>query len=251
MTDQAAYVSALIELHLGIGREGPGDLGFSREILGRLPTLPGDEPIADLGCGSGAASVLLAAHFGRTVVCVDMVDEFLQGLRARADRSGVADLTAPLRADMGGLKPNQHQFSLIWSEGAAYNLTFDGALPAWRPLLVPGGLAVVSELSWFTDRRPAEPSGFWDAAYPAMGGEGENIETAERQGFEVLFVERLPAEAWWPNYYTPLLAGADRLEAQASPVMQDVITELRREAGLFRRFSDDYGYAFYVLRRPG
>lgn len=245
--DEAEVIAALVELHRGLERQGPGDDLFSDMILDRLPPLRSDGEIADLGCGTGAASVLLAQRFSRPVLCVDTSEDFLHELADRAAKAGVDSLTTTMCADMGGLDPHEHQFALIWSEGAAYNLTFDGALRAWRPLLPNGGLAVVSEMSWFGQVRPTEAAAFWAEAYPAMAGEEENIAAAERHGFTTLFTERLPTRAWWTNYYNPLLTRLTDHEGTRSPAIRAAITEIRHEIDLFRSYSGYYGYSFYVL----
>jgi len=60
MDHQAEYITALINLHRGLDRQGPGDADFSRHILSLLSALPPKPRIADLGCGSGAGALLLA-----------------------------------------------------------------------------------------------------------------------------------------------------------------------------------------------
>lgn len=239
---------ALIRLHEGTPRQGPGDDGFSVGLLGRLPDLPSDGAIADLGCGTGVASVLLAQHFRRPVLCVDIADAFLKTLSEKAEDAGVGHLLTPLCADMGTLDPQTYQFALLWSEGAAYNLTFEGALRAWRPLMVKNGIAVISELSWFGLERPREVVDYWGAAYPEMADERVNRERAERHGFELVLSERLPTDAWWTNYYNPLLAQLDAHAASPSRMMRDVIAETRQEIELFRNYSDMFGYTFYILK---
>lgn len=245
---ELSEIDALILLHQDTARQGPGDAALSAQILAQLPPLPRDGTIADLGCGSGAASLTLAQHFQRPVTAVDLSPDFLAQLQQRAAQAGLADQIQPLCADMGALDPVQHRFALIWSEGAAYALGFETALACWRPLLMPGGLAVISEMSWFSDT-PARPAqSFWQAAYPQMGREAQNIARARAAGFELLATRRLPAEAWWDSYYTPLLAQMARFADHPSPVMQQVLRETQHEVDLFRAHSSDYGYCFYVLR---
>lgn len=248
MTEQDAQIAALIELHRGLERQGPGDAAFSRRILAELPCLPANPVLADLGCGAGAGVLLLAEWSGVPVRAVDLSREFLDELAARAQRRGVAHLVEPIEADIGRLDWSPGTIDLLWSEGAAYNLGFATALRRWRPLLAPKGVAVISVLSWFGDDLPAPARTCWEQAYPDIGSEADNIAHARAQGFEVLGVRRLPAAAWWDNYYGPLQARIDAVRGQADAVMQAVIRETEAEMVLFRDYSDVYGYAFYLLR---
>jgi serine/threonine-protein kinase HipA len=241
---------ALIELHRGLERQGPGDAAMSRRILAELPPLPSRPRIVDLGCGGGAGALLLAEHFGVPVTAVDLAQPFLDQLMELARARGLAHLVHPIAADFAAPPIEPGSVDLLWSEGAAYVLTFSGALTAWRPLLAPGGVAVISELSWFTDPVPEVPRGYWEAAYPAIAGEAENVARARVAGFRILGTHRLPAQAWWDHYYGPLL---DRIAglADPDPVMRAVIEETRTEIDLFRQHSDSYGYTFYLLALPG
>ncbi len=246
--DDMTMEEALTLLHQGTSRQGPGDDHFSHEILQRLPKLPADCVIADLGCGTGTASLLLAKHFQRPILCVDTSETFLRALSQNAEDAGLGHLVQPLCADMGALDPKQHQFDLLWSEGAAYILTFAGALQKWRPLMAEGGVAVISEMSWFGPERPREAFEFWNMAYPEMADEQANVASAERHGFKLLFSERLPAQAWWSNYYDPLSARLEAHAGSSSPTLQEAIAETRQEMDLFRAYSAFYGYTFYALQ---
>jgi len=243
---EGEYVAALIELHRGLDRQGPGDANFALDLLRILPGLPARPRIADLGCGSGAGALLLTAHFRSQVKAVDSATVFIAELEARAKRAGLEHLITPVLADMGRLDWPAASIDLLWSEGAAYNLGFERALCVWRPLLADSGIAVVSELSWFLDDVPEPPRAFWHAAYPGMGSEAENIRRAVRAGFDVLATRRLPTRLWWTNYYDPLRERIERL--QALPASRAVIHDTEQEMALFEQFSDSYGYAFYVLR---
>jgi serine/threonine-protein kinase HipA len=244
---------ALIVLHRGLERQGPGDAAFARAILAGLPSLPNAPAaprIADLGCGSGAGALLLAEHFGVPVTAVDLSRDFLGDLERCAAERGLSHLVRTVEADIGALGWPDGSLDLLWSEGAAYNLTFAGALRAWRPLLAPGGVAVISELTWFTDDAPEDAHRFWQKAYLALAGEAQNAAHAARAGFDVLSIRRLPAEAWWRGYYGPLERRIESLRASAAgdATLAAVLHDTEREIALFRAHGDAYGYAFYVLR---
>ncbi len=243
-----AALRALIELHRGLPRQGPGDGDFSRHLLALLPALPSSPRIADLGCGSGAAALLLAAHFNCPVRAVDLSRAFLDQLEAEAQRRDLAHLIHIEEADIGSLDWPDASLDLLWSEGAAYNLTFAGALRRWRPLLAAGGIAVVSELSWFTDAPPPSAREYWRNAYAHIGTEACNAQRAAAAGFDVLGIRRLPAQAWWDHYYDPLARRIEALKPSADAVMRAVMLESEAEMALFRHCADSYGYAFYLLR---
>lgn len=240
------YVTALIDLHRGLDRQGPGDADFSRHILSHLPTLPLQPRIADLGCGSGAGALLLAQHYQTTVMAVDASAVFIDELKARAKQLGLEHLIIPIQGDMAQLDWSAGSVDLLWSEGAAYNLGFEQALKLWRPLLANSGIAVISEMTWFTDDVPEAAIAYWQNAYPGMGTEAENSDRARRAGFRILATHRLPTQAWWVNYYGPL---RERMQQIAiTPMTQSVIHETEEEIRLFEQFSDVYGYTFYVLQ---
>lgn len=239
--------AALIALHRGLERLGPGSDAVSRDILKALPRLPSPPRIADLGCGSGAASLMLAAHFQTPVLAVDFSAEFLGDLAHRAAARGLGALIRPVLADMGALDWPEASLDLLWSEGAAYNLGFAGALGTWRRLLAPLGVAVVSELSWHVPNPPEEAVAYWRAAYPEVSDEAGNRARAEAAGYRLLGLRRLPRQAWWDSYYDPLLARIAQLRPEASPELAEAIAETETEIDLFRRFGDSYGYTFYIL----
>ncbi len=246
--EQDQYINALIELHCEMERQGPGDEVFSKHILSLLPELPEKPRIVDLGCGSGAGTLVLAETFNTTITAVDFSGPFLVELENRAKAKGMDHLVQILECDMGNLDWPAGSVDLLWSEGAAYNLTFAGALKYWRPLMAPGGIAVVSEITWFTDDIPEPVFEYWQNAYPEIASENENAKRAEAAGFKVLDVHRLSSSAWWTNYYDPLIERMNTLRPSADTIMQDVIKETEEEIEMFRNYDDIYGYSFYLLK---
>jgi serine/threonine-protein kinase HipA len=248
MAEHDEQIKALIELHRSLMRQGPGDPSFSKHILSLLPELPGNPRIVDLGCGAGAGALILAEWFHTTITAVDFARPYLDELEGHARARGLDHLIKTVEADMRNLKWPPACVDLLWSEGAAYNLTFEGALKTWRPLMAVNGLAVISEITWFTTDIPAPVVEFWQEAYPQIGSESENAALARAASFEVLGVHRLPAQAWWTHYYDPLKERMDALRPSADPAMQAVIAETEDEMAFFEKYADVYGYAFYLLR---
>lgn len=247
--DTEKYIKALINLHLGIPHQGPADQSLSQQILAKIePLLPKKPVMADLGCGTGSASLLLTKHFQSTIYSVDLAQPFLDQMMETAENEGLSHLIKAYALDMGNLGWEEEAFDLIWSEGAAYNLTFEGALKAWRPLLKKGGIAVISEISWFTDAPNQAVYDYWTQAYPAIDHEQGNIRKAENHGFEILSTHRLPSQSWWTSYYNPLSENIEKAKQSDDPIVKMVLEEMAAEMDFFKQHSDEYGYTFYVLK---
>lgn len=247
-SDASAIIDAMVALHGAMERQGPGDDAYTRRMLDRIPRLPPKPRIADMGCGTGASALVLAEALGTPVDCVDASSAFIATLKVRAEARGLDHLIQGHVGDMARYRHAGGPLDLLWSEGSAYNLTFAGALCAWRPILRTGAFAVISELTWFREERPEKVEAFWAEAYPHLADEPTNIARAQACGFEVLFTERLPSEAWHSGYYAPLSARADALFESATDAMRTVIEETRREIALFEEADDSLGYTFYGLR---
>ena len=248
MTDQKKYIQALIDLHSGLKYLGPGDTTFSYDIIQNLPQLPTYPRIADMGCGTGASALLLAIVFGAPVKAVDFSETFLEEMMLHAKEQGIEHLIEPSHGDIGSLDWEHESIDLLWSEGAAYNLTFKGALQAWRPLLKTDGIAVISELNYFSNNPPRKLKEYLLGMYPDINTEDKNRELIQSSGFELISHSRLPTNYWWQNYYGPLSERITTLKEHCDETLQIVINEMEEEMDYFRKYSDYYGYSFFIIR---
>jgi len=246
--ENSGYIRALVELHRGLERQGPGDTEYSNYIISQIPDMPTKPRIADIGCGAGAGTLFLADKFGSGVRAVDVSREFLDELEDRAKQRGLEQLVETVEGDMGNLDWEPGTIDLLWSEGAAYHITFEGALKAWRPLLASNGIAVISEMNYFTSEVPEPVKAFMENAYPSIRTEPENSDIINTSGFDVLGVHRLPSKAWWDNYYEPLRNNMESFKNSNDSVMQSVISETEEEMKIFKEHEKIYGYSFYIMR---
>jgi len=246
--DESKYIEGLIRLHSGLERQGPGDPGFTDFILEQLPELPANPRIADIGCGAGGGALQLARTYGARVKAVDFSREFLDQMMDRARQEGLEALIEPVECDMGSLDWKPESIDLLWSEGAAYCITFEGALKAWRPLMAKGGVAAISELDYFSDDVPDAAAEYMQRMYPDIKAESGNVALINALGYEVLGTHRLPTEAWWTNYYGPLRKNIAAMKDSDDEVMQAVIRDTEEEMRFFEQFSDVYGYTFFIVR---
>lgn len=231
--------------HEDLPREAPGSEETTALLLRLAAPLPEAPRIVDIGCGTGPATLPLAAATGGEVVAVDSHEPYLRRLQARAATSGLGERVRPLQAPMEDLPLPDGEADLVWSEGAAYIMGFDAALSSWRRLLATGGMLVLTEAEWTTQAPSPGARAFWDAGYPAMRTTAENVAAAQKAGYTVQAVYLLP-DTDWEAYYRPLAMRIDLLRDDgADPV---ALAEVAREIEIRAEYGAEYGYTAYVLR---
>lgn len=246
-------LSLLVDLHLHSERQGPGSDRETRRAI-ELAGLDANAliKVADIGCGTGASTLVLSRELNAHVTAVDFLPEFIQQLSSRAEVAGVADRISTLVCGMEELPFEENAFDLIWSEGAIYNMGFEAGVTAWQRFLKPGGVLVVSEISWTSAARPAEVQAYWEAAYPEIDTAAAKVAVLESAGYSPLGYFILPPYCWLDNYYLPLdREAADFLARHGhSEAARAVVEEGNTELDLYRRFGDYYSYGMYVARKP-
>lgn len=231
--------------HQGLPREAPGSRTTTRlllELVGRVPDLP---DIIDIGCGTGPSAVALAELTGGRVTAVDTDEDYLAAARKRALDADVTDQVRTLTASMDDIPLPDQSSDLLWAEGAAYVIGFDAALSTWRRLLRPGGSLVLTEAEWLTPYPAPEARTFWNKEYPGMRTTAENVDAAQKSGWNVAATYVLPPSDW-QEYYCPLRARLDKLIAEG--VNRALVAQVAEEIELYNRYGEDYGYTGYILR---
>lgn len=244
----------ITDLHVRNYRQGPGSDAATLRALA-LSGIDTKAPltIADIGCGTGAASVLLAKHTDAHITAVDFLPAFLEKLEADAAQAGVADRISTLAADMGDLPFEPERFDVIWSEGAIYNIGFTKGIDAWKQYLKPNGLLVATEITWLTPEVPEELSAHWVAEYPEVAPASTKIRQLEDSGYILLGYFPLSSDCWLAGYYGPLRDGfADFLTRNGhSDAAQAVVESEKHEIALYEKYKAHYSYGCYIAQKRG
>ncbi len=244
----------LVDLHKRRQRQGPGGVPETRLAIS-LAKLSKTKPlkIADIGCGTGASTLELARTLNAEITAIDFLPAFLEALKDRAKTEGLLDKITPLSGTMEALPFHDNELDVIWSEGAIYNMGFEKGVSEWCRFLKPGGVLVVSEITWITNTRPEMIQRHWDAEYPEIATASSKIEVLERSGYTPLGYFVLPEHCWMDNYYAPLQEGfSDFLKRHDNDVIaQTVIEAEREEILLYDRYKSYYSYGVYIARKSG
>jgi SAM-dependent methyltransferase len=238
------------ELFDGLPRQGPGDDGSTLRALALVPGAGPRTRVLDLGCGTGRQTLVLARATGASIVAVDSHPPFVEELNRQARTLGLAGRVEGRVADMRQLDLAAGSFDLVWSEGAIYVMGFEAGLRAWRPLLAPGGHVAVTEACWLRPDPPPECAAFWQEEYPAMRDVADRLAVVGSCGYETVGHFTLPASSWWDDYYRHLEANAlaFRRRHAGEEDARALADQASREIEVWRRFSDWYGYEFFVMR---
>lgn len=242
----------LIDLHKQGHRQGPGgdaetELALDLAKVDRTAPLK----VADIGCGTGASTLVLARLLNARITAVDFLQDFLDVLQENAERIGVADRTSTLACAMDNLPFADQELDVIWSEGAIYNIGFEKGVADWRRCLKAGGVLVASEITWITDSRPAELQEHWDSEYPEIDVASAKIRVLEKHGYSPVGYFVLPEHCWMDAYYRPLQARfEDFLNRNGnSEEARAIVAAERREIDLYETYKAHISYGVYVARK--
>ena len=233
-------------------RVGPGNNESTRKafkILTSGQKSPRYLNILDIGCGTGIHTIQLAKLIDGKITAIDNHQAFLDKLQRRLEKEGVVDKIVCLPGDMGAMDFEKESFNVIWAEGSIFILGFARGLKEWWKYLKPGGLMALTEIFWFKPAPPEELKAFLGQECPGMIGLEEAVAVIERSGYNLIDHFPLPEIAWWADYYRPLerLLEAFREKYRDNSEALGIIEHIQREIDMYRKYSDYYGYIFFML----
>jgi ubiquinone/menaquinone biosynthesis C-methylase UbiE len=138
---------------------------------------------ADIGCGSGGQTMVLAQHTAGRLTGVDLFPLFIELFNQNATLLGLQDRVQGVVESMDQLSFKDEELDLIWSEGAIYHIGFQRGLAEWKRFLKTGGFIAVTEVSWFTEERPSEINDFWLDAYPEIDTIPRKVAQMQQAGY--------------------------------------------------------------------
>ena len=232
-------------------RQGPGSPEITIKALSFIDNLNGKSRIADIGCGSGGQTMVLAQHTPGNITGIDLFPVFIDLFNRNARKLNLQERVKGISGSMDDLPFRDEELDLIWSEGAIYNIGFDLGLKEWRKFLKTGGYIAVSEVSWFTEARPSEIDAFWMDAYPEIDTIPGKVAQVQKAGYIPVATFILPENCWTEHFYAPQVNAQEVfLEKNADhKAAVEFIENQRHEAQLYYKYKEYYGYVFYIGKK--
>lgn len=235
----------------GLERQGPGSPEVTIQALSFIDNLTETSRIADLGCGTGGQTMVLAQHAPGQISGLDLFPDFINLFQLQVEKLGLQDRVHGMVGTMAELPFEHESLDLIWSEGAIYNVGFLKGLTEWRNYLKTGGYIAVSEACWFTDERPAEIDAFWQEAYTEIDTIPVKVAQLQAAGYIPVASFILPETCWTDHYFYPQAAlQEDFLKTHAgNKTAEDLVATMRLELEMYLKYKAYYGYVFYIGKK--
>jgi len=249
--EQPSIYDLIVETHVGLERQGPGSPEMTIKALSFIDNFNKISRIADLACGTGGQTMVLAQNITGNITGVDICPDFINIFNDNAKKSKLQERVNGIVGSMENLPFQKEEFDLIWSEGAIDNIGFEKGLNYWNGFLKKNGYIAVTCPSWFTDERPAEIEKFWVDAVNGLGTIENNISIMQKAGYNFIASFTLPEKCWTDNYFIPRGAAEKALSKKyaGNKTVEAYIKNDKYEVELFSKYKQFYGYVFYIGKK--
>lgn len=241
----------ICEYFSNVERQGPGSPEITIKALSFIDNLTSESRIADIGCGTGGQTMVLAKHTSGEITAIDIFPKFIEQFNINATQLGFNNRVKGIVGSMDNLHFKDEELDLIWSEGAIYNVGFEQGINQWHKLLKKGGYLAVTEASWFTDERPTEINDFWNDAYPEIDTIPNKVAQMQKAGYIPVATFILPENCWTEHFYMPQASAQEIFlkKHAGNKTAEDFITNQRHEMKLYNKYKAYYGYVFYIGKK--
>lgn len=235
----------------GLERLAPGSKDSTIKAASLVDDKNKKMKILDVGCGNGIHTLLLAKLFPNAeIIAIDNYAPYIEELNKNAEIQELSNRLVGKCMSMFEMDFASHTFDIIWAEGSIYIAGFKEGLKDWKKYLKKDGYLICSEISWLTDNPAQESYSFWKEAYPEIDTIDNKIKQINDFGYNLINHYILPKSDWLDNYYNPLQANLDLMKDKyvKNKEVIKVIEMIQFEIDMYRKYSDDYSYVFYVMQ---
>lgn len=248
---QVTEMGLLIETHIELERQGPGSLETTVKALNFLDNPSKFSRVADIACGTGGQTMVLARNIAGNIIGIDISPDFIEVFNNNAKKLNLHERVMGIVGSMDVLSFEKEEFDLIWSEGAIDNIGFEKGISYWRDFLKRAGYIAVSCPSWIADEYPDEVDKFWVDAGSSLDTVGHNVKIMQKAGYSFIAAFTLPEKDWFDGYFIPRTETEKAIlkKYAGNKMVEDYIASSRQEVDLYSNYKQHYGYVFYIGKK--
>ncbi|MBF0575045.1 class I SAM-dependent methyltransferase [Dysgonomonas sp. GY617] len=234
-------------------RQGPGSPEVTLKALSFIDNLTDKSLIADIGCGTGGQTMTLAEHVEGKITGLDLFPKFLDIFNENVKELNLQDRVKGIVGSMDNLPFQNEELDLIWSEGAIYNIGFERGLNEWCKFLKTGGYIAVSDISWFTEKRPAEIENYCMKKFPEMDTIPYKVAQIQKAGYIPVTTFILPENCWTEHYFAPLIRAQELFldKYAGSKIAKEFVAFQHYDEEIYHKYKEFYGYVFFIAKKIG
>ena len=244
-------VNLICEYYSNFDRQGPGAPDVTLKALSFIENINGFSHIADIGCGTGGQTITLAQHTTANIIGIDLAPIMIEKFNKNMAKNNLQNRVQGIVGSMDNLSFKNEELDMILSEGAIYNIGFECGLNEWNKYIKKGGYIVVSEESWFTEKRPSEITDFWMDAYPEIDTIPNCMSKMQKAGYIPAASFIIPEYCWTDNFYDSHVSFQDAFlkKYAGNKAVEEFIAYERYEAHMYNKYKAYCGYVFYIGKK--
>jgi len=240
------------ELFDGMPRLGPGADEATMKALNKVYKNNGEKKVLDIGCGTGAQTLLLAKNIRGKIIALDNYQPFLDQIESKTVKEELKARIKCVCMDMKNIVCKHASLDIVWGEGSIYIVGFSKGLKMVYPLMKDKAYVVFSDMNYLKDDPPAELVQFLKEECPDIITIEENIDLIEKSPFKLIDHFKLKKKDHWNPYYKPL---EKRVEEYSKKYRDNsealsISSSIQYEIDMYKKYSDYYGYVFYIMQKP-
>ncbi|NES65319.1 MAG: class I SAM-dependent methyltransferase [Okeania sp. SIO2D1] len=241
----------IYEYYSLIERQGPGSPEVTIKALSFIDNLTNESKIADIGCGTGGQTMVIANHTSGHITAIDLFPTFIDLFNINSQKLNLQNRVNGIVGSMDNLPFQNEELDLIWSEGAIYNIGFERGINEWYKFLKKGAFLAVSEASWFTEERPGEIDEFWNNEYPEIDTISNKVTQMQKAGYIPIATFVLPENCWTEHFYAPQVSAQEKFLQKyvGNKTAEELVENQQHEAELYYKYKEFYGYVFYIGKK--
>lgn len=202
---------------------------YTEQAFAKLPKLPSNPCVLDVGCGSGESTLALARLIKSKIIGMDIDHSALSKFKEKLENRAMEDMIQVIEGSFIDNKFPDKIFDLVWAEGVFHIIGYDKSLKESSRILKDGGTLVALDTTKVITK---------------------HLKHLKNHGFEVLDKVVWKEGAWWTDYYQPMEQKLKELrEAGIDPALFQHLIDREHEIAMVKRNPTEFDCAHYIYKK--